>query len=117
MPSRELRAPAAAPARRHGIRDAAGGGSELDERGVAQQQALGAGLGAEVDVRHRLVALALDAHDGAEPEGVVADPVAGVQRDDRALAGAADSGSGGERRDGRAVGAARTAEGGAEALP
>ena len=32
--------------------------SELDEGGVAQQEALRAGLLAEVDVRHRLVALA-----------------------------------------------------------
>ncbi len=52
---------------------------ELLERRVAQQQPLHAGVGAEVDVGHGLVALALDAHDGAQAEGVVGDPVAAAR--------------------------------------
>lgn len=64
--------PAACGARRHTGRAPAS--LRIFDRRVAQQQPLDARLLTEVDVRHRLVTLALDPHDGAEAEGVVADP-------------------------------------------
>ena len=61
---------------------------ELHERGVAQEQPLGA-AGAEVDRGLGLVAHAVDLDDRAEPERVVADPVARLEREDRAVPDAA----------------------------
>jgi hypothetical protein len=61
--------------------------SELRERRVTQQQSLGADVGAEVDLRLRLLGHTADRHHPAQPERVVRHPIAGREVQDRPQTG------------------------------